>query len=280
MREGRSTAVLVALFLAFSGCAFAQRSPTSVEEPSYILPPAVDLASILKECYQADLGLPVKTNLKVNGHVLNATEAKNVQWIGHCVVPNLPGTAEKRADVAAKTTWWSLREGILDRSGTDAFRYANCHERGKDRIRSTTPLYNCPTNLWQVGIAAGQVMNYSAAEYSEKAALVGPNLDPKTDEDALLRWSATLAGFGEGTPAFKGILAAKGRVRNAWMLRNPLVGFLLVAKQEVENECLKGSHKWCTSGNYPAAVRFSHTRAGMKKAIADLKKIFLSRAAE
>ncbi len=253
------------------------RDPANVEttfadDASTVSP---DLQPVVKDCYRADLGLPVPKNLKVNGHVLNATEAKNVQWIALCVVPYLPGSAGEQVETAAKTTWWALREGILDRTAENLFRYSNCHEKnGKDKIRSSTPLYDCPTNIWQVGMPAGQVANYSDAAVASVIERLKPGLHPDLDAASLMRWATVLSGFGPETPEYAGILKSKARVRRSWLLRNPLVGFPLVGEQEVDRECIRGQHKWCTAGDYPTAVRYSHTRAGVQRAIGDLRKIF------
>ncbi len=271
------------LALLVSGCASLHQDDNrriAESDLDKLEAPAFDLSINLRECYSPDLGLSVKKNLRVNGHLLTPTEAKNVQWIEHCVLPYLPGNLAERADVAAKTTWWSLREGILDRAGSNAFRYANCHENGKDHLRSDEPLHNCPTNLWQVGLAAGQVMNYPMEKISEKIARLEPKIDPHLDEDVLLRWTATLGGFTEGTPEYRGIVKSADRVRRAWLIRNPLVGFQLVSEEEVQAECLTDHHRWCTAGDYPSAVRFSHSRRGVLRAISDLKRIYLHHLAE
>lgn len=233
------------------------------------------LRSILKGCYSSDLALLPLEGFRVNGHVLNASEAKNVQWIAECVVPFLPGTPEQRAEVAARTTWWALREGVLERTGARLFGYSNCHENGKDQLRTKQPDYNCSTNIWQVGMAAGQVANYSKELYAKRTAQVISALHPSLDDAALLGWTASLAGYAEGSAPHRTIVASTERVKRSWLLRNPLVGFLLVEKQEVVAECLIDKKKWCFSGNYPAAKNFSGTEKGMRRSIADLKRYFL-----
>src|SRR5690606_25123902 len=122
-------------------------------------PGGMALESVLQECYRSTLDMQPRTDLKVNGRILTAAQARNVQWISRCVLPNLPGTKEERLTLVARSTWWSLREGILDLQSERLFRYSSCHENGRDRRRSDQPLYNCPTSIWQVGIAAGQVAN-------------------------------------------------------------------------------------------------------------------------
>lgn len=238
-------------------------------------PTLATLRSIIKDCYSANLKMAPLENFQVNGHELNAAQAKNVQWIGECVVPFLPGTREQRAEVAARTTWWALREGVLDRTGARLFGYSNCHEHGKDRIRTSQPGYNCGTNIWQVGMAAGQVANYSKELYVQKTEQVISALHPSLNDTALLGWTASLAGYEEKSSTHRAIVSSTGRVKRSWLLRNPLVGFLLVEKLEVYGECLKDKKKWCFNGNYPAAKNFSRTEKGMRQAIADLKRYFL-----
>lgn len=233
------------------------------------------LRSILKDCYSSNLKVAPLEGFQVNGHALNPSQAKNVQWIAECVVPNLPGSREQQAEVAARTTWWALREGVLDRTGARLFGYSNCHERGKDQLRTKQPGYNCSTNIWQVGMAAGQVANYSKESYVKRTDQVISALDPSLNEAALLGWTASLAGYEEKSPTHRSIVNSTGRVKRSWLLRNPLVGFLLVERLEVRAECLIDKKKWCFSGNYPAAKNFSHTEKGMRRSIADLKKYFL-----
>lgn len=294
----RVSVCLVVFLLGISGCSSSPRNlPEAVDAPdtrklatAENLPPYVDLAPILKDCYRADLDLPVKTGLKVNGHPLNSVQAKNIQWISRCVVPYLAGDQETRLTVAARTTWWALREGILSRQIDRAFRYANCHEKaahgkkhGVDRGRTDFPLYVCPTNTWQVGLAAGQVMNYSEKELATNLDAITPSFDPKLNETALLKWTANLAGITEGTEVEHAILTSQGRLRRAWLMRNPVLAFPLVATQEVVIECLgKKTHGWCLEGNddNDDAAKFSKTRTGMNRAISDLRKIFSERLAD
>jgi hypothetical protein len=274
---GRSVklALVIMLLSAAVGCAstpFGERGIAGGEDGDLDPPaPAIDLPAVLKECYSADLGLTPKKNLKVNGHLLTSLESKNVQWIAHCIVPYLPGKLSDQAEIAAKTTWWSLREGVMDRAENRAFSYANCHT---NEGGAWPPLKNCPSNIWQVGLPAGQVMNYSPEKIAEKISKLEPTVDPHIDEDVLVRWSASLAGYVEGTTEYRGIVRSTDRVRRSWLVRNPLVGFMLVAEEEVTGECLIDHHKWCTSGDYPSAVKYSHSRAGVLRAIGDLKRIY------
>jgi hypothetical protein len=217
-------------------------------------------------------------SLTVNGHRLSAAQSANVNWIARCVVPMLPGTVAEQAHAAALSTWWSLREGILDIPGMKAFRYSNCHELdGHDHTRSNQALYNCPTSIWQVGIAAGQVANYTLTQMRAVESRVFGTLDSRIQENSILGWSASLAGFRPGSATHEAIRQSSGRVRRSWLMRNPVIGMLLVGPQEVTSECFIDKKRWCFNGDYPDAVHFSHTVAGMRQSIADLETQFKAR---
>lgn len=262
-----------ALFLLLSGCATGVRAPASESNV------AVDLAAILKECHRGTDGETAREDLKVNGNLLTSVQAKNVQWISRCVVPNLPGSADAQAKLAARAAWWALREGILSRSGADVFRYSNCHESTGDRYRTSEPFFVCPDpkNAWQVGIAGGQVPNYSDAKILATFERVFPPIDPRMTESDALKWTANLAGFPEKSPTGVAIAKSVGRLRRSWMIRNPLVGFVLVAESEVEVECLRQKKPWCFAGKYTEATRFAKSETAMRRSIEDLRKIFLGR---
>jgi hypothetical protein len=239
--------------------------PSSIESP---------LKTLLGKCYFSDLHEPTPTNLVVNGHTLNVAEAKNVQWIHECVLPFLPGTLDDRLTNLAEVTWWSLREGVMELSDQKVFRYSLCHDPdGVDRSRSTTPLYDCGTNIWQVGLSAGQSINYSLTEIDQKSAEIIAFLGAGIDQAQLLEWTASLSGFDETTEFYEPIVNSTLRVRRSWFIRNPLVGFALV-RREAEDECLADGRTWCFSGSYLQAVNFAHTRADMLKSIADLREIY------
>ena len=235
-----------------------------------------ELKSILKDCYSSSVaGMDAGAKLVVNGHRLNQPETANVQWIKNCVVPFLPGSADERATLAARVAWWSLREGTLELSRENSFRYSLCHESGKDHSRTGSPLYRCGGNIWQVGIASGQVANYSDSLVASKVHEVIGQLSPHLKESDLIRWTASLAGYPEGSSTSGAILNSGGRVRRCWLIKNPLVGFLLVGPSEVAQECLRDHKSWCINGSYDEARKFGHSVGGMESSIHDLKKIFV-----
>ncbi len=236
------------------------------------------LRSILKDCYSgaslpASQGGALKT---LNRGKLSTSEATNLRWIKNCVVPFLPGTPETRALLAAQVSWWSLREGVMGFEGKKLFGYANCHENGEDTYRTKQPLYNCGTNIWQAGVAAGQVMNYSAAFYAAKTRATIAELSPQVTERQLLEWSATLAGYPAGTGTHRAIVSSKGRVKRSWLMRNPLIGYLVTAQQEVVKECYQQKKRWCFAGSFRSAKLFGNSSAAMDRTIGQLQSYFLA----
>ena len=125
-------------------------------------------------------------------------------------------------------------------------------------------------------------------DYESAVEKIVTRLDPNADEDVLIRWAAALGGFGEETPEYAGIVRSKNpRVRDSWLMRNPLVGFLLVADEEVTRECLKAHRGWCTYVNKKSvgwqrtdAAHFSLNFDVIRKTIASLKAIYLNHSAE
>jgi hypothetical protein len=277
LRLGRSGVfplpILAVLALTGAGCGSSSESPNRFKNDPKA---SALLRERLGDCYSSDASARENPNevLVVNGYRLSETQTKNVQWVRRCVVPMLPGSAKEQKSVAARNTWWSLREGIFDLDGAMAFRYSNCHEDGQDHSRTNDPLYQCPTSIWQVGFAAGQVANYSDREIDAAKDQVFETLDPSIDEGAILAWTATLAGFPDATKTQARIRRSTGKVRRSWFVRNPIIGFLLVGKQEVTSECLSEGKPWCFGSGYPAAKQFSHNRAAMLQSIADLERIF------
>ena len=279
MRSLSFSILIFVLAVSASGCVTAGRQTASVELEA---PPT---AVIPAECYSSSLAAPVRAGVTINGHVLDPeldqNRLKAIQWISRCVVPFLPGSDEEQATLAAKTTWWTLREGILLRSPRDLFRYSNCHLNGKDTYKSGAPLFVCPNPrvTWQVGIAAAQVPNYSEKKIAETRDRLAAGFSGLTDEQ-ILAWTATLAGFPSSDPAHAKILNSTGRLKRSWLLRNPLIGFVLVGESEVELECLRDHRGWCFFGSYPDAKNFGGSKKAMLRSIDDLKRIFQTHAAE
>lgn len=187
----------------------------------------------------------------------------------------LPGNRSQQIDLAAKALWWGLREGNLEKPGAVLFRYSNCHLPQKgDKDYSDLPLTPCSGSIWQVGVAGIQVSNFSTEQVNEQIDQLFGRLSLSRDDQALLRWTAALAGHPPESKVSQAILQSKGKLRKSWLLRNPLVSYTLVI-QNIETECTKTKQprKWCLQGNYTAAKNFSKTIKNMQGAIEDLKKI-------
>jgi hypothetical protein len=275
--------ILIGILALFGiGCGAGSVSPTASTNQGVTEPTAPGMpfspTALLKDhvggCYTkadtSETGAP----LTVNGYMLSDIQARNVRWIKRCALPLLPGTPAEKATLAANNTWWSLREGVLDLDGYRSVRYSLCNENGSDHSRTDEPLYDCPTNIWQVGLGAGQVANYSDAEVSGAHAQTFAALDSRITETDVLAWTASLAGYPESDPVHSQILQSIGRVRRGWLLRNPVIAFLLVGKLEVIAECLIDHKSWCYGGGYSAGDHFSPNAAGVLRSISDLKSIF------
>ncbi len=220
---------------------------------------------------------PQDVSFVVNGRALTETQAEHVEWVKRCVVPIWSASRRDAAEAAARATWWALREGILDLNGSSAHRYSNCHEHGRDRLRSSQPLYRCSGNIWQVGLAAVQVPNYSDQEVHEVFSKVFGAVDPSFTERDVLSMSARLAGFTPGTPMFDGIYGSVGKVRRSWLLRNPLIGMALAEHQEVLIECYRQNKRWCYTRGWSSANHFGSNRFAMMRSVRDLTRIFQQR---
>ena len=257
----------------FFSCATAERKLSSIQAPDDAFDP------IPAECYSNTLGGETPENWTVRNHALSENQKKNLRWIKRCALPFLPGNIDHQTEIAAKAAWWALREGILSRAPNQIFGFSNCHENGEDQIRTSRPLYVCPDpkQAWQVGIAAAQVPNYSLQTIHETRSQLFPGFSASTpDEPFLLKWTAGLAGHTEGTKNQDAILKSTGRLKRSWLLRNPLIGLVLVAENEVQKECIEDHRPWCFKGSHPEAKAFSGNKKGMLDAIQDLKQIFAS----
>ena len=232
----------------------------------------------------------------VNGHKLLEVEQANVEFIRNCVFPLLPGELSNRVDMAAKATWWALREGILElplesmapeerrlapknlRGLPSSLRYSSCHNarRHRDELHSDDAGFVCPSQIWQVGLAAAQVDTFSNDLIDNLGRSSALRISPSGSLRDLLGWTANLSGFPQGSAGYETIVSSTGRLRKSWLMRNPLVAFSPVQAQEVDAECLRPRHPkhWCTTHGYPAANRYGKTKGGMLQSISDLRRVF------
>ncbi|RYZ65944.1 MAG: hypothetical protein EOP09_13465 [Proteobacteria bacterium] len=215
-----------------------------------------------------------KRNFHVNGHALNESQSENVEWVRKCVVPVLRVSHSDAPALAARATWWALREGILDMPKDKIHRYSNCHEHGRDRRRSDIPLYRCGGSIWQVGMAAIQVNNYPDKYVAGMVDKVLGPVEAGINVTDALEMSAELAGFRPGSKVYDAIVRSTGKLRKSWLLRNPLIGMPIVQNQEVLVECFKQNKKWCYTSGWLSAKYFGASRRSMLKSIQDLTRIY------
>lgn len=174
--------------------------------------------------------------LVVNGYTLSSDEQKWVRWIASNTVPRIEGTRATRLTTASRVSWWSLKEGVLEIDNVHP--YSNCAYPTQHLLG---PLEICqPGYAWQVGIAAGQVPNYSLSS-TEATAL---RLYPGWTVRQVLAHTASYSGYASGTATHTAIVNSSGQLKNSWLLRNHGVGFTHVAPS-VYSECISGSLYWC-----------------------------------
>ena len=201
----------------------------------------------------------------VNGQPLAKTEAGWVHYAAWCVVPQLAATRDQALTDAARVTWWSLKEGVLDLK--NAVGYDNCHKNGMDQIIGPTEV--CPSGAaWQVGVAGVQVPNVSLATIQSAE----PTLLPGANESALLDVAAVEAGWAAGTPTHDAIVASTGDLRRSWLLRHSVLGFYFQAPL-VTDECITQSLSWCYGSGWATSASFAPTKPAALQAIADVRAI-------
>ena len=205
---------------------------------------------------------PLNT-IVVNGHTLQGNEDRGVRFTGMVVVPQLSGDRSNRLRVAARASWWGLKEGIFSLDNPHAFSSCGSNER-------LGPLDTCSTGrAWQVGLAGVQVPNFTEQEVINVVQALWP---AKNLTDVLAE-TARLAGFDptEGTGAAIG--ASEGVLRKSWLLRHPAVGLTLV-EQNVTAECINAMKTWCYGSGWDQTRWYAPTREAALQSIDDLTKIF------
>jgi hypothetical protein len=226
------------------------------------------------------LYMKIPTSFKVNSRTLNTKEVAYLKWIAQWTVPYF-GMSKFNAirDYIAKGTWWTLKEGVL--LDPNAYNYNLCSflVGGKVVDKVIGPLETCSSiilagkkvTIWQVGIAAVQVPNYSLASVEQRAKSVYGQ-----DIPTVLGRSAQQAGYGPGTTEYKKIVASTGELRKAWLLKAHVVGFYFVAT-EVNNECLISTPKsWCYGTSWCPQCWYSPDAAGIAKRIDEVMVLLQS----
>ncbi|MDP3991602.1 MAG: peptidoglycan DD-metalloendopeptidase family protein [Candidatus Colwellbacteria bacterium] len=174
----------------------------------------------------------------LNGYQLSANQSKWVKYIAQEVVPFVG------ADVAARGTWWALKEGVLG-SG-NPIGYSNCGTGSGNTYIGFVE--TCPSGYaWQVGIAAVQVPNPSASEVISKAKSLHGGMSLKE----IIAQVSISAGHPQGTPQYNTAVNSSGDLQKSLLLRDPATGFYFV-NREVVNECINSWLSWCNGGWSPA----------------------------
>ena len=202
----------------------------------------------------------------VNGHALNARERQWMQYVADHVLPDLPGTRARKLEIASRTAWWSLKEGIFDTS--NAPKYSNCNSSSGDHLIGA--LETCGTGrAWQVGLAAVQVPNHTLTELEALAEQLYPD---RTVADVLAD-AAAEAGYDATSATSQAIVASTASLRKSWLLRNSAIGFTACERNEVVPECIDGSKGWCYGTAWDTTRLYAPTKAAAMRAIGDISTL-------
>jgi hypothetical protein len=206
------------------------------------------------------------TGFVVNGHTLTAREQQWMTYVAVHVLPRLPGTADRKLEIASRAGWWSLKEGIFDTSNPP--KYSNCNSASGDHLIG--PLESCGSGrAWQVGLAAVQVPNHQLTELETLAS----ELYPELDVSDVLAGAATEAGFDPSTGTGAAITAATGSLRTSWLLRDSAIGFTAVERDEVVSECIVGSKGWCYGTSWDTTSWYAPSKTAAMRSIKDISAL-------
>jgi hypothetical protein len=174
----------------------------------------------------------------LNGHQLSATQSKWIKYIADNVVQLLPGNSSEQAAMAARVTWWSLKEGVL--SLDNPLNYSNCGAGSDHRIAITA---TCPSgSAWQVGIAGVQPPSFSLSEVETVAQARHPGMSLKD----ILAEVAKSAGYANGSATYNTIVNSSGDLRKSLLLQDPATGFTFV-DGPIQSGCINTTPwtNWC-----------------------------------
>jgi hypothetical protein len=184
-----------------------------------------------------------------------------MRYVAEHVLPDLPGSRARQLEIASRTAWWSLKEGIFDTA--NAPRYSLCNSASGDH--AIGPLDTCGTGrAWQVGLAAVQVPNHALGELETLAGELYPN---ETIAQVLGDAAAEA-----GTTA-DAIVASTGSLEKSWLLRRSAIGFVACERNEVVPECIDGSLGWCYGTGWDTTRWYAPNRAAAMRAIDDIATI-------
>lgn len=205
----------------------------------------------------------------LNGQALAANPQNWIQWIAQNVVPKLPGSADEKAEVAARVTWWSLKEAVLDLPSSsykeNPIGYNNCAPSG-NQYRPF--LYDCPgISNWQAGISA-----IRPAEHDESAVATQATKIHGPDHKAVIAQVAIDAGYAAGSTEYNLATSATGRLKHSLLIRDPATGFVLNYPRIAD--CLQEQRpSWCQG--YGSAAHVAKDVPTTLNVIAELKAYFL-----
>lgn len=198
----------------------------------------------------------------LSGQRLSANQSKWIKFIKDEVLRLLPGDNDTKATIAARATWWTLKEGVLDSDNPHA--HSICGS-GNTKIAVTA---TCPAGqAWQVGIAAIQPRNFTLAQ--ARAQLNG-----RSEADVLAN-VAKLVGANEGSAEYNAIInPSSNELRLSLLVRDPAIGLALVAGN-VKGECIDQLKDWCKV-TYTPGKDFTSSRQLINQTITELERYFKS----
>ncbi len=204
---------------------------------------------------------------KVNGHVLTDRQAGWVHYVAYCAVPHMQGARADRLTAAARVSWWSLKEGVLDATGPNPVGFSLCTTSSGDK--RIGPLEVCGVGApWQVGASAIQVPCCTLSEVESLASKLFPGMT----SDKVLEGTAAEATYLPGSANSKSIVGSTGALRTSWLLHNSPIGFTLQAPI-VTNECVTGSKSWCFGSGWSETASYAPTKAAAMGSIDDIRGI-------
>lgn len=217
--------------------------------------------------------MAVSPNLIVNGHVLKGQEEKWVRFVGKEIVSQLPGSRDEQILVAARASWWGLKEGVFALGNPHKHSVCNVLlPNGKSKDIRLKPLETCsPGRAWQVGLAGVQVPNFSDQEVSA----VVSSLQPGRTENDILVEVVNLAKFNPGQGTGAAIVASTGVLKKSWLLRHPAVGLTLV-ERNVTAECIDPvtPPSYCYGTGWLQTRKYAPTPDAIQQSVSDLRDIF------
>ncbi len=250
----------------------------------WLIPLTIYLLTIIATQIPARVFAQAATPPTLNGYQLNANETKWVQYIADSVEPLLPDTGtDGRAGMAARVTWWSLREGVLDAyKGHPVVKenpigYSNCGDTGSNDYKKLIEKCETSTGDWQLGISAVH-LNAHTKDEVEKRAL---DLHPGMTIEQILSQVVTGAEYSQSDPEYNAVVNSKddsntNKYHTSLVLRDPATGFTF-SYSDVGGECFPStgaSKSWCFGQSYTPAKELAPDRTSAEGVIKELTAYF------